>query len=161
CMKITAKTMNSTRHTSARNTSPAILAPLVARGLPDTRPAAGRAEPAEIGAPGPATTATGAAAGCQFGENFPAGCQSVQPSRPTSESLLTRPSSSHLRITSPLAGPYCPPLGGRTYQIAAGASAIGSAEAAAAAGGGAEADDGPAAGVGGDPAATAVAEAAA
>ena len=60
------------------------------------------------------------------GNSLPAFCQSVHPSRHTSESLLTRPSDSHLRMTSPRAGPYWPPVGGRTYQIAAGASAIGS-----------------------------------
>lgn len=60
--------------------------------------------------------------------------QSVQPSRQTSESALTRPSPIHLRITSPRAGPYCPPEGGRTYQVAVGFSAIGSAGAAGAVG---------------------------
>src|SRR5262245_13153569 len=61
------------------------------------------------------------------GKSAPASRQSVQPSRQTSESLLMRPSAIHLRITSPRAGPYCPPLGGRTYHTAFGASAIGSA----------------------------------
>src|SRR5262245_24516245 len=119
-MKITAKTIKSTRQTSARNTRPAILAPLVAGGLAAAR-LAGRPEPVELGTAGPETTATGAAADCKLGKNLPAACQSVQPSRQTSESLLTRPSSSHFRITSPLAGPYWPPLGGRTYQMAVGA----------------------------------------
>src|SRR5690349_1178353 len=66
-----------------------------------------------------------------MGKSLPAFCQSVQPSRQTSESLLTRPSESHLRIMSPRAGPYCPPVGGRTYQMAAGASVMGSSAVAA------------------------------
>jgi hypothetical protein len=58
--------------------------------------------------------------------------QSSQPSRQTSESELARPSVIHLRIMSPRAGPYCPPDGGRTYQIACGASSMGSTGATAA-----------------------------
>src|SRR2546430_14782552 len=72
-------------------------------------------------------------AACSTGKSLPAFCQSVQPSRQTSESLLTRPSAIHRRVISPRAGPYWPPLGGRTYQMAAGASAIGSSSALAAA----------------------------
>src|SRR5262245_29866732 len=60
------------------------------------------------------------------GKSLPADCQSVHPSRHTSESLLTRPSTIHCRMMSPRAGPYWPPLGGRTYQMAVGASPIGS-----------------------------------
>src|SRR6476619_4443004 len=59
------------------------------------------------------------------GKSLAAVCQSVQPSRQTSESLLTRPSEIHFRMMSPRAGPYWPPVGGRTYQIAVGAAAIG------------------------------------
>src|SRR5437867_11980130 len=72
-------------------------------------------------------------AACSTGKSLPAFCQSVQPSRQTSESLLTRPSEIHLRMMSPRAGPYWPPLGGRTYQMAAGASEIGSSADSAAA----------------------------
>src|SRR6188768_123403 len=76
------------------------------------------------------TTGAGACwalpAACNVGNSLPAFCQSVQPSRQTSESLLTRPSEIHFRMMSPLAGPYWPPVGGRTYQMAVGASAIGS-----------------------------------
>src|SRR5436309_9823153 len=70
-------------------------------------------------------------AACSTGNSLPAFCQSVHPSRQTSEWLLTRPSAIHLRMMSPRAGPYWPPLGGRTYQIAAGASKMGSCAAAA------------------------------
>ena len=72
-----------------------------------------------------------------FGNTLPASCQSRQPSRQTSESALTRPSVSQVRIRSPEAGPNCPPDGGRTYQIISGASAIGSAGSGAAGSGGA------------------------
>src|SRR4051794_32916527 len=61
------------------------------------------------------------------GNVFNAERQSGHPSRHTRLSLVTRPSPIHLRITSPRAGPYWPPAGGRTYQIASGASAMGSA----------------------------------
>lgn len=79
--------------------------------------------------------ASGAAAFADLasdGNKGPAVFQSGQPSRHTSESALTRPSPIHLRMMSPLAGPNCPPEGGRTYQTALGASAIGSANRAAA-----------------------------
>src|SRR4051794_12643758 len=93
---------------------------------------------------GPAGVGFGAPADCKSGKSWPALRQSAQPSRHTSESLLTRPSESHFRMISPLAGPYWPPVGGRTYQIAAGASAIGSAAptgGAAIAAAGAEAEE--------------------
>ena len=61
-----------------------------------------------------------------LGKTVPASCQSRQPSRHTSESALTRPSLSQVFMSSPAAGPNCPPDGGRTYQIISGASAIGS-----------------------------------
>src|SRR5262245_17857889 len=67
---------------------------------------------------------------CSVGKSLPAFCQSVHPSRHTSESLLTRPSEIHLRMMSPRAGPYWPPVGGRTYQMADGASAMGSSATA-------------------------------
>src|SRR6056297_875135 len=44
------------------------------------------------------------------------------PSRHTSELVATRPSSIHWANLSPPAGPYCPPLLGRTYQAASGSS---------------------------------------
>src|SRR5688572_8948500 len=73
--------------------------------------------------------ATGLGAGASEGKIFAALRQSGHPSRQTKESALTRPSAIHLRITSPAAGPYCPPAGGRTYHTAWGASAIGSTSA--------------------------------
>src|SRR4051795_5660804 len=90
-------------------------------------------ERAEIGTV--VETAAVAAAGgavpaaCRTGKSLPAFCQSVQPSRQTSESLLTRPSAIHLRMISPRAGPYWPPVGGRTYQMAPGAAEMGSSAA--------------------------------
>ena len=67
-----------------------------------------------------------------FGKHAAGLLPSRQPSRQTSESALTRPSLSQVRINSPAAGPNCPPDGGRTYQIISGASAIGSAGSGAA-----------------------------
>src|SRR6185295_16424210 len=106
---------------------PAMATPLAPRDLTAGRTAE-RAGLAAMGIAAAAAPTGGPLAAWRLGKSCPAVCQSVQPSRHTSESLLTRPSESHFRITSPLAGPYCPPLGGRTYQMAAGASAIGSAD---------------------------------
>ena len=66
-----------------------------------------------------------------WGKSGPASSHSGQSSRHTSVSALTRPSVSQRCMTSPEAGPYCPPLGGLTYHTAAGASLIGSPTEAA------------------------------
>ena len=43
-----------------------------------------------------------------------------QPSRHSNAVVATRPSAIHCRSISPVAGPYWPPLGGRTYQVDVG-----------------------------------------
>ena len=66
--------------------------------------------------------------------SVPASCGKVlaaerhsgQPARHTSELAPTRPSVIQARMISPDAGPNCPPVAGRTYQTALGASSIGS-----------------------------------
>ena len=55
-----------------------------------------------------------------WGKSGPASSHSGQSSRHTSVSALTRPSVSQRCMTSPAAGPNCPPLGGLTYHTAAG-----------------------------------------
>ena len=60
------------------------------------------------------------------GNSGPASCQSAHPSRQTSESADTRPSATQRRTTSPRAGPYWPPAGGRTYQTDSGDPSTGS-----------------------------------
>ena len=75
-----------------------------------------------------ATAATGVAPPSE-GNTTTAFFQSVQPSRHTIESAPTRRWVSHCRMMSPAAGPNCPPEAGRTYQMAAGDSAIGSGAA--------------------------------
>ena len=53
----------------------------------------------------------------QRGKIRPASCQSRQPSRHTSVSVAMRPSAIQIRMISAVAGPYCPPAAGRTYQV--------------------------------------------
>src|SRR5262245_30226038 len=118
------------------------------RERPDRRDVAREVPPsAAVGSAGPSTAKGSSAAGetpiapaCagavggppaapppRLGNVAPASFQSGQPSRHTSESAVIRPWAIHSRKVWGLAGPYWPPLGGRTYQFASGASASGSA----------------------------------
>ena len=54
-----------------------------------------------------------------------ASCQSRQPSRHTSVSAAMRPSVSQICMISDVAGPNCPPVAGRTYQVASCGQRIG------------------------------------
>lgn len=68
------------------------------------RAAAGDGTAEVTGAPG--DTGATAVAGANEGNTLAPLRQSGQPSRQMSASALTRPSASHLRMTSPAAGPY-------------------------------------------------------
>jgi hypothetical protein len=126
-MSITLINPNSTTTASPRTFE--LCGPAGLRGLAAAELGSG----CESGLAGMATAGGEGAAGAEGGvlrasegNTGPAVFQSGQPSRHTSESALTRPSAIHLRIISPLAGPNCPPEGGRTYHTEFGASAIGS-----------------------------------
>lgn len=74
-----------------------------------------------------ATGAIGAVSSpCSSGKTSAALRQSSHPARHTSELAPTRPSRTQFRMISPDAGPNWPPVAGRTYHTADGASAIGS-----------------------------------